>query len=174
MNGRWQKGQSGNPAGRPRTRRPHVSAFDIIFDRSLTVTQNGLERELTVDEALQMQTYQAALKGKAIAIRQVLKMIDKREAALEPKSAPAKKMKWEIEHDSDNANEAMILLGIMDYGPPLNGGGPGTRRYMLANWAAQTAISRPGRRPLTEKEIEELKRDIIDFEKIRWPRVRAK
>ena len=80
---RWfEKGQSGNPAGRPKKRRPHVSAFDIIFDKTLTVTQNGVERELTVDEALQLKTYQAALKGSKMAMRAVLKMIEKREIAL--------------------------------------------------------------------------------------------
>jgi hypothetical protein len=174
MNGRWEKGQSGNPAGRPKKRRPHVSAFDIIFDKSLTVTHSGVERALTVDEALQMQTYQAALKGKAMAIRQVLKMIEKREAALGPPDAPAQKMKLEIEHDSDNANEAMLLLGILEYGPPLPGGGPRTCRRMLASWAAQAAISRPGRKPLTDKQIEDLQRDVIDFDKLKWPRRRSR
>jgi len=173
MSGRWAKGQSGNPAGRPKKRRPHVSAFDIIFDKSLTVTQNGVERELTVDEALQMQTYQAALKGKAMAIRQVLKMIEKREAALGPPSTTPQKMRYEIEHDSNNANEAMLLLGILDYGPPVGGGGPATRRRMLATWAAQAAISRPGRKRLTDKAIEDLQRDVIDFDKLKWPRRRA-
>jgi hypothetical protein len=55
---RFSKGQSGNPSGRPKKRRPNVSAFDIVFDKTLTVTQGGVERELTVDEALQLQTYQ--------------------------------------------------------------------------------------------------------------------
>jgi hypothetical protein len=174
MSGRWEKGQSGNPAGRPRSRRPHVSAFDIIFDKSLTVTNNGIERELTVDEALQMQTYQAALKGKAMAIRQVLRMIEKREAALGPETPVPQKMKYEIEHDSQNADEAMILLGIVEYGPPTPGGGPGTRRRMLATWAAQAAISRPGRKSLTDKEVEDLKRDVIDFDKLKWPRRRGR
>ena len=64
---RFVKGQSGNPAGRPKTRRPNVSAFDIIFDKVLTVNQGGNERELTVDEALQLQTYQTALGGSKIA-----------------------------------------------------------------------------------------------------------
>lgn len=174
MSGRWPKGQSGNPAGRPKARRPHVSAFDIIFDKSLTVTQNGIERDLTVDEALQLQTYQAALKGKRMAIRQVLKMIEKREAALSSSIPAPQKVKFEHEYDSDSANEAMLILGIAEFGPPTAGGGPATRRLMLARWAAQAAISRPGRRALTDKEIEELKRDVIDYDKLKWPRRRAR
>ena len=69
MSGRFQKGQSGNPAGRPKKRRPHVSGFDILFDKRLTASQNGSERELTVDEALQLQTYTNALKGSRMAVR---------------------------------------------------------------------------------------------------------
>jgi hypothetical protein len=173
VSGRWQKGQSGNPAGRPKARRPHISAFDIIFDKSLTVTRNGVERELTVDEALQMRTYQAALKGKGLAIRQVLKMIEKREAALTPSSPPTK-VTLEIEHDSDNANEAMLLLGILERGPPLAGGGPATRQLKLATWAAQAGISRPGGRVLSEKDVEDIKRDVIEPEKLKWPRKRLR
>src|SRR3954452_17139197 len=106
MNGRFQKGQSGNPAGRPRVRRPHVSAFDIIFDKTLTVTQNGVERELTIDEALQLQTYQAALKGSKMAVRAILKMIEKRETALQaaaPKDLP-KLLPMQVDHNTKSAD----------------------------------------------------------------------
>ena len=173
MSGRWGKGQSGNPAGRPKKRRPHVSAFDIIFDKSLTVTQNGINRELTVDEALQIQTYQAALKGKRMAIRQVLKMIEKREAALGADRPPPQPVRMEIEHDSDNANEAMLILGIAEYGEAPAGGGPATRPFRLATWAAQAALSRPGRRSLEDKEIDEVKRTTLHPERLKWPRRRG-
>lgn len=170
---RFRKGTSGNPAGRPNKRRPHVSAFDIIFDKTLTVTQNGVERDLTVDEALQLQTYQAALKGSKMAVRAVLKMIEKREAVLARLSPPPQKqVQMSIEYDSNNANEAMLLLGIAELGEAPPGGGPATRPFKLATWASQLAISRPGRRALTDKEIEDVKRQTIDPHRLSWPRKR--
>ena len=169
--GRFVKGLSGNPNGRPRKRRPNVSAFDVIIDKRLTITQGGVERELSVDEVLEWQTYQAALKGSRLAIRQVLRMIEKRESAiakLDPAPAPTSKIT--VEYDADNANDAMLLLGIVEYGAPENGGGPATRRLKLATWAAQAGISRPGRRRLTERCIERVKDHSIDPQKLKWPR----
>jgi hypothetical protein len=172
MSGRWTKGQSGNPSGRPRKRRPHISAFDIIFDKSLRVSQNGVERELTVDEALQLKTYQAALKGSKMAVRAVLKMIEKREAAL-AKSAPSDhqggiQLRWE--GDPRNADEAMLLLGITVPDPDWTGECEYGVRMKLAIWAAQAGISRPGRRKLDSKAVENIKRDVVDPEKLKWPR----
>lgn len=173
--GRFEKGRSGNPAGRPKARRPHNSAFDIIFDKTLKVTQGGVERELTVDEGLQLQTYQAALKGSKMAVRAVLKMIQKREiaiAALTP--APVPKNRMELEHDSDNADQAMRILGIADLGEAPQGGGPATRPLRLATWAAQAALGRPGRRKLDPKDIDEIKRCTLDAAKLTWPRTRTR
>jgi hypothetical protein len=169
--GRFVKGQSGNPNGRPKKRRPNVSAFDIIFDKTLTVTHGGVERDLAVDEVLELQTYQAALKGSRLAVRQVLKMIARREAAL-AKDAPAqvRPVRFEHEFDSDNANEAMLILGIAGYEEARPGEGPACRRFKLQSWAAQAAISRPGRKRLSEKDIEDVKRLTLDAHKLRWPR----
>lgn len=115
---RFRKGQSGNPKGRPRQRRPHVSAFDIVFDKVLTVTQGGRTRDLSVDEALQLQTYQAALQGSRMAVRKVLKMIEKREAALAKRqTGPRGAVTLEHRYDSDNANEALRILGIIERDP---------------------------------------------------------
>ncbi|WMS44992.1 DUF5681 domain-containing protein [Acuticoccus sp. MNP-M23] len=83
--GRFEKGRSGNPAGRPRRTRssePTASAFDVIVAKTLTVSRDGGEHEISVEEALQHRTYKAALAGDRAAQREILKMIAKREAAL--------------------------------------------------------------------------------------------
>ncbi len=169
--GRFEKGQSGNPAGRPKARRPHNSAFDIIFDKTLTVTRGGVERELTVDEALQIQTYQAALKGSKMAVRAVLKMIDKREQAM-AKISPQEhnRIKLEREFDSDNANEAMLILGISEYDQRY----PEHPSLKLATWATQAAISRPGRRSPDEKDLANVRIFTHEPDKLRWPKGRKK
>lgn len=172
MSGRFQKGRSGNPAGRPRKRRPDVSAFDVIFDRTLTVSQNGVERELSIDEALQLQTYQAALKGSRMAVRAVLKMIEKREEALAklnpgPVRSP---IKTQIEYDPRNADEAMLLLGITVSDPNWSASWSDQRRMKLATWAAQAGLSRPGRKRLAENRVKEIRRVTLEPDKLRWPR----
>lgn len=174
MSGRFVKGQSGNPSGRPKKRRPHVSAFDVIMDKRLVITQNGVERELTVDEALQLQTYQAALKGSRMAIRAVLKMIEKRELALAkmaptPTSTPKP---LSVIYDSDSADEAMRLLDITAIDEGETGWWKG--RPKLATWATQAALSRPGRRTLDEKTIASVRRSTMNPERLKWPRSRAR
>ena len=165
-NGRFQKGQSGNPKGRPKARRQNVSAFDIIFDKSLTVAQNGVERELTVDEALELQTYQAALGGSRMAIRKMLKMIEKREIALAKKNPPPPhSVDVEAHYTADNANEAMRILDIARPDPSMDG-----KRWFLQAWAAQAALSRPGRRKLDKKDVDNIKFFTSDSETLRWPR----
>src|SRR5829696_964828 len=116
---RFRKGESGNPKGRPKRRRERpASAFEIVFDRTVTVTQDGTPREITVEEALQFRTYQNALAGNRAARREVLKMIAKREkwlAAQAPKHRPLKRLTEPV--DPDNADEALILLGIAEPDP---------------------------------------------------------
>lgn len=163
---RFQPGQSGNPGGRPKARRPHVSAFDIVFDQTLTVTQGGQERELSIDEALELQTYQAALGGSRMAIRKVLKMVEKRETALAARVKPVHRpIKVETHYTSDNAHEAMLLLGIAQPDPDLP-----TTRWKLHTWVTQAAISKPGRKQLAEKDLKNVKFFTFDSAKLRWPK----
>lgn len=167
---RFTKGTSGNPKGRPKKHRTPASAFDIVFDQTMRVTQGGVERDLTVDEALQLQTYHAALKGSRMAIRTILKMIEKREEALS-KHAPARPaVKMDVVFDSRNTHRAIELLGIAEWGEPPHGGGPSTRPLLLATWAAQAGLSRPGRRSLSQEDRDSIRRVTRHPEQLKWPR----
>ncbi|GGD45537.1 hypothetical protein GRI62_09985 [Erythrobacter arachoides] len=165
--GRFVKGRSGNPAGRPKARRPNVSAFDIIFDKTLTVTQGGRQRELSIDEALELQTYHAALKGSRMAIRKVLKMIEKREKALaKANTAPVNPITIRAQYSSGNANEALRLLGIAEPDPGF------ATRIKVNAWATQAALRRPGRAKFSPKDVADIKFFTFDAERLRWPRGR--
>ncbi len=167
--GRFQPGQSGNPGGRPRKpRRPDVSAFEIVLDKRMTATIGGKERELTIEEVLQQQTLRDALAGKRLAIRKVLKMIEKREVALAKKNTTGRPWPVTVEHHcfADNANEAMQILGIAEPEPNF------PVRWKLHTWATQAALSRPGNRKFTERDIKEIKFFTSDSESLRWPRGR--
>lgn len=167
---RFQKGRSGNPKGRPKAKpATQPSAFDIVMDRTLTVVQGGQERELTVEEALQLKTYQDAIGGSRMAQREVLKMIAKREKALAAKTPPrTATVKFRIENsDPGNADQAMVLLGIAEFHlDPY-------QKLKLKPWAVQAALSRRGRRSLTDKDLAEVRRCVQDPDSINWPRVSA-
>jgi len=141
-----------------------------VIDRTLTVTQNGKPREVTVEEALQHRTYQDAIAGNRAARREVLKMIAKREkwsASKAPKHRNIELLSEPV--DPTKANEALILLGIAEPDMRLNGANDEYRRLLLRPWAVQAALSRSGRRRLSAKDVSEIKRSTRDAETLRWP-----
>lgn len=168
--GRFRPGVSGNPGGRPaKPRRPDVSAFEIVLDKRVTATIGGKERELTLEEVLQQQTLKDALAGKRMAIRKILKMIEKREAALQKKNRPrVTPIPIEVHHSSDNANEAMRILDIAAPDPTFAG------RWKLNAWAAQAAISRPGQPAVYETDVKQVAFFTWASESLRWPRGRIR
>jgi hypothetical protein len=170
---RFRKGQSGNPRGRPKAGpRTPSSAFDIVLDRTLTLTRDGKPREVTLEEALQQRTYQDAIAGSRPAQRAVLKMIAKRErwlAANRAKSPQPRPLQMLFDPtDPHNADEALLLLGIAEPDSRWHEPRDGRRGLLLQPWAVQLALSR-GRRPLSAQEVSEIKRCTRDAETLRWP-----
>jgi Family of unknown function (DUF5681) len=170
---RFRKGQSGNPKGRPR--KTHTakaaSAFDIIIDRTLIVTQGGSPRAVTVEEALQHRTFEDAVAGSRSAGREVLKMIARREQYLAAHT-PAAAMRFgtRVEIDPENADAALLILGIASENPerqaPYFEG-----QLLLEPWAVQAALSRRrGGKRLSQKEQAEIRRCSRDPDSLRWPR----
>jgi Family of unknown function (DUF5681) len=115
--GWFRKGRSGNPGGRRTTSRPsRASAFDVVVEKTLTVTHHGATREMTMEEALRQGTYRDAVAGKRMAQREVAKWIMKREAWLAKHAPkPSRQMIPLLSSpDPDNADAALLLLGIAE------------------------------------------------------------
>lgn len=149
MTGRFVKGQSGNPSGRPRkSKEPPPSAFDVIAERTLAVCDNGVVRSLSVDEALQLKTYQDAIGGSRMAQREVMRMIAKREAWLAKRRTPKAPMPVREEYpDQPNATPALRLLGIV--APIVDQ----PDEILLEPWAVELALTRRGGVKPTEIDI---------------------
>lgn len=173
--GRFKPGRSGNPKGRPRkVVNPHSSAFDVVIDRTLTITRNGQPREVTMEEALQHRTYQDAIAGKRLAQREVLKWIRKREAWIAARNATKGTRKIEVRQSPDpmNALDALLILGIATPDDDVAKYGPNDpyRRALLEPWAVQAALDRRrSATPLTEHERAEILRCTRDRDSLRWP-----
>jgi hypothetical protein len=153
---RFRKGQSGNPKGRPKAGPPvSQSAFDVILDRTLTVTQDGKPREVTLEEALQHRTYADAIAGNRSARRELLNMIVKREEwfAQNLRNCGSVQVLTEPK-DPNNAEEALLLLGIAEVDSSWANLPEAGRRFRLAPWAVQHALSR-GRRRLAAADVSE-------------------
>ena len=182
---RFKKGQSGNPKGRPRKVRsdtPSGSAFDIVFDRTLTIRTRGEAREVDVEEALLHKTLQEALDGSRLARRKVMAMIAVREAARVKRGTrtkvPGGPITRKIEHaGAFEPNAAMLILGITrkdpcwENPPSYMKPGDGDDRFLLEPWAVQAAIGRRrGGSQLEDRQVEDIKRCTHQPARIQWPR----
>lgn len=172
--GRFKQGQSGNPKGRPKSRaKPQTSsAIEVIMDKTLTVTRNGVPREITVEEALQQRTYQDAIDGNRSAQREVLKWIMKRDKylAAENRQKSPKGMTRRISPDPDNADEALLLLKITALDPRRQDYDEDRAQMLLEPWAVQLALSRRrSGKKLDKKEVEAIRRCTRDPDSLHWP-----
>jgi hypothetical protein len=103
------KGRSGNPGGRPTTSpASQGSALDVLLEKTLTVTQHGATREITVEEALRQRTYRDAVGGERMAQREVAKWIMKCDDWL-AKHKPSRRtiQLLSSSSDPDNADAAL-------------------------------------------------------------------
>jgi Family of unknown function (DUF5681) len=172
--GWFRKGRSGNPKGRP-TSSPasRGSAFEVIVEKTLTVAHHSGTREITMEEALQQRTYQDALAGKRPAMREVLRWIKKREAWLAERKPKASQHDFvtRFTSDPDNADTALLLLGIAAHNPDRAEWGKDRAQLLLEPWAVQAALHRRrGGNRLTADERDDIRRCTRDPDSLRWPR----
>jgi hypothetical protein len=172
--GWFSKGSSPNPGGRPAASpAPQTSAFEVLLEKTLTVTDRTGTREISIEETLQQQTYQRALKGERMAVREVLKWIMKRDTWLAKNAPKASRpaITSRISPDPDNADAALLLLGIAAPNPARAEFDNDRAQLLLEPWAAQAALHRRrGGQRLTDEERDWIRRCTRDPDSLRWPR----
>ena len=179
--GRFAKGKSGNLKGRPRKAAPPIearsSAFDIITRLTLPMVQDGVMREVTLQEALTLKTYQDAVKGSQLARKKIIKLIEERDTirAAKQKSRGlqvAKITRRIMSVDPSNADAAMLILGIARHNPARAdlAQAQGRAQLLLEPWAVQAALSR-GRStvPLHQRVLSEIERCTRASSTLKWP-----
>lgn len=75
--GQFQKGQSGNPAGRPRGTRNFKAAFMAELDHEVIVKEGGKEVRLTKQELMIKTLMNDALKGNLKAMGKVFEFVSR-------------------------------------------------------------------------------------------------
>ena len=174
--GWFSKGKSGNPNGRPAARSSAASpkaALEIVMNKTLKVLRNGVERVISAEEGLHHRAYQDAVAGKRLAQREVLRWIAKREAwrASHRAKEKPKMVLRRMSPDPDNADDALVLLGIAAVDPDQNRPTEDRLQLLLEPWAVQAAlIRRRSATALSTRDLQEIKRCTRDANSLRWPR----
>jgi hypothetical protein len=172
--GWFSKGHCGNPGGRsPASPAPQPSVLEILVDKTLTTVRDGIERTVELKEALQQRTYQDAIKGKSMAMREVVKWIKERDAwrTKHERQASPPAITRHISPDPENADAALVLLGIA--APDLKRAEWTQDRVALLlepGWVQAALRRRRGGQRLTDRECDGIRRCTRNPDSIRWPR----
>lgn len=172
--GWFSKGRSGNPGGRSTASPvPQPSAFEVLVERTLTVKDRAGTRQITMEEALQQQTFQRALTRDPMAWREIIKWItvrDEWQRKNGPQASPPAPTR-RISPDPDNADDALVLLGIAAPEPAHAQSSSKRTRLLIEPWAAQAALRRRrGGQRLTDEERHWIRRCTRDSDSLCWPR----
>lgn len=159
----FQKGQTGNPRGRPRNFRREVP-YDAVLGQMVTIREDGRERRVTAAEAFLLHLTKRGLEGDSAAARASL-------AAIEGARAASR-------HNEPNISCIVIhYVSPGSVGTSLDALGMAVKLnrysqdayYRLKPWIVQAALDRLGGRRLTTEEQEIVVKATRSPQEVRWP-----
>jgi hypothetical protein len=160
---RFTKGQSGNPAGRPR-RHHRQAPYEAILGQTVKIRESGAERHVMAAEAFLFQLTKRALEGDDAAARASLAVI---EEARESQGAGQSRISAIV--------HVIVAPGSVTYAlEPLRMARKldpyrETARMVLEPWLVEAALARLSR-PLSPTDQRIVVKATRTPHKVRWPK----
>lgn len=160
---RFQKGQSGNPRGRPRNRHREIP-YDMVLGQMVTIREDGRERRVTAAEAFLLQLTRKGLQGDSSAARASLQAIEAARAKVAPHHLGPTVFRMVFVGMA--IGSAIKHLGIADKRFPLD---EKRVRWELKPWIVEAALAKLGSRQLTIEEQRKVVEVVRQPEAVTWP-----
>jgi hypothetical protein len=159
---RFQKGQSGNPRGRPRGLR-NEPPYEAVLGQMVTIRENGIERRVTAAEAFLLHVTKQGLEGDSAAGRAAMTAIGEARAARRDGQVihvftTIYTRRGSVTHALEPLRMARKLDRYRE-----------TARLALEPWIVEAALGRLGRRRLTIVEQRIIVAATRTPSKVRWP-----
>ncbi|MDP9412536.1 MAG: DUF5681 domain-containing protein [Pseudomonadota bacterium] len=159
----FKPGQSGNPKGRPRGRRSKTP-YDVVLGRTVTIRENGVERQLRADAAFLLHIVTKGLARHGVEARASLRALASRPPSVK-NSRIRTQIIFRIYAEPGDLKHAVRTLQIAKL---LDGFRP-TARLALETWAVEEALARRGDRQLPVEEQRKVVEATRMPHKVRWP-----
>ncbi|MEO0419072.1 MAG: DUF5681 domain-containing protein [Pseudomonadota bacterium] len=160
---RFQKGQSGNPRGRPKGSQRKIP-HDKVLGQTVTVRENGVEKRMTAAEAFLVCFMQQALSGNSVSARLSLDVLAKARK-LKLRLNPAPLQFFRNYHGLDVSLELeMLRMAKLKYATDKR-----RTRCELNPWIVQMALERLDWIGLSEEEQRIVWEATRTPHKVKWP-----
>lgn len=162
--GKFRKGQSGNPKGRPKGSK-RLAPYHTVLGQMVTVQENGKVRRMTAAEAFILHITRRGLQGDSAAARTALAAIEEARARRRmPGDHRITTIIWRSVKPG-SVNTAIEPLRIGKVLDPYRE----TAHALLEPWIVEAALARLGERRLSADEQHVVWNVTRTPEKVCWP-----